>query len=61
LDAFEDDRKPGDALQPGDVCPAQAGVDEAADGPGRALGSVDLRVILVLEIRAEVLEPTEED
>ena len=36
-----------DALEPGDVLPVEAGVDEGADGARGALHAVDLAVLLV--------------
>lgn len=48
LDALEDDGHFGDALEPGDVFPAEAGVDEAGDGACCSLRSI--RVLSGLDI-----------
>ena len=54
LDALEDDGHLGDALEPGDVLPAEGGVDEGADGTGGTLVTVCL--LTLLDVRAVVGE-----
>ena len=56
LDALEHDRHLGDAQEPGDVAPAERGVDEGGDGARRALGAVDVLAAAALHVGPHVVE-----
>mmetsp|Transcript_27249 Transcript_27249/g.77344 ORF Transcript_27249/g.77344 Transcript_27249/m.77344 type:complete len:541 (-) Transcript_27249:51-1673(-) len=69
LHALQQDLHLRDALEPRHILPRQAGVDVAADGTGRALGAVDLALVLLVgldvgallrELVAHVLLPPSE-
>lgn len=56
LDALEDDGHLGDALEPGDVGPAQGRVDEGRYGTRGALGVIRLGALLHVTTRVSELE-----